>query len=39
MVPMHFRGQKLSGLVPFDRLMEIEFKARERRQNRKHFTA
>ena len=36
-LPMHFRGKKIVGLVPFDPLMEIEFKAREKRQNRKHF--
>jgi hypothetical protein len=37
MRPMMFRGKRLVGLVPFDRLMEIEFKAREKRLNRKHF--
>jgi hypothetical protein len=36
--PLHWRGKKVVGLVsPLDRLMEIEFKAREKRQNRKHF--
>lgn len=35
--PYRFRGKKLIGLVPFDALMETEFKAREKRQNRRHF--
>lgn len=38
MRPMMFRGKRLVGLVSFDPLMEIEFKAKEKRQNRKHFT-
>lgn len=38
MRPYHFRGKKLIGLVPLDPLMTIEFRAREKRQDRAHFT-
>lgn len=35
MSPTMFRGQRIVGLVPFDALMEREFAAREKRQNRR----
>ncbi len=36
-LPKHWRGQKIVGFVGKDPLLETEFRAREKRQNREHF--